>query len=106
MIKITTNNTQIKSIGFHKTADVFIGERVVKIVKNMKELIQILTTENVHPILSITWNVAYNAPVSVEKQNKNMIRRATKIAKATGRKVEGFDQVCGYIYGLTLTKLV
>ena len=53
--------------------------------------------------IKVTWQIYSGAPVSVEKQNSVFLRRAAKIASATGRTVESFNQILGDNYECTLT---
>ena len=101
---MANTNQQITKIALHKTADVYMdnSEKANHIAKSFKSLLESLAYTEVNNILSVTWRIVFNAPVSVERQNKRYLKKATQIAKALGRSVEAFDQLNDITYGVAI----
>lgn len=95
----------VTKVSLHKTADIITEGKSrgsIYTARNITDVIETLSASALPAFLSVTWQVVENAPVSVEKQNATMLRRAKKIATGLGREVEAYDRVNGITYGCVL----
>jgi ABC-type sulfate transport system substrate-binding protein len=94
-VKVDLNKSATIIVDHGNRHQVFSTNNVADTIESIRTL---LGAESIQ----VSWKVCHGAPVSIDKQNATMMKRAQKIATALGFDVASYSQIDGVSFGFDL----
>jgi len=94
-VKVDLNKSATIIVDHGNRHQVFSTKNVADTIESIRAL---LGAESIQ----VSWKIYHGAPVSVDKQNATMMKRAQKIATALGFDVVSYSQIDGVSFGFDL----
>ena len=94
-VNVNLNKSATITVDYGNRHEVFSTKNVAETIESIRVF---LDAESI----VVSWQVYYGAPVSVDKQNATMMKRAQKIATALGFDIAGYSQINGVSFGFEL----